>query len=178
MGTFRKATFATVIAVFGAALLSGCSGDENALDEYNANKADIDFTNAASVANYTQVILGRIDQQRGTDSAGKDYGDSMVAVHAASNSLLKSLAMPLGLGTRDTLDAEHQALRVYLNTLSGRSFDSAYIKNMVADHQAAVDLYNYEVAHGQQISIRSFASSQLPVLQAYLDKATAIAAQY
>ncbi|MBA4167892.1 MAG: DUF4142 domain-containing protein [Chitinophagaceae bacterium] len=178
MGKIKKAVLTSIVIAAGAAAFVGCSREEKTLDQYNASTADINFAKAASVSNFTEVTLGKLDTLKGLDSAGKAYGAMMIIDHTTSDSLLKSIANPLGLSTPDTLDSDHQALRAQLTGLSGRAFDSLYIKSMVADHQAAITLFTNEDKNGQEFQLRLYAHNQLPILQAHLDMATALAAKY
>ena len=178
MGKIRKALLGCITVAVGACVLTACTRDEQALDQYNANNVDINFARAASVSNYTEVTLGRLDTLKALDSAGKAYGAMMIMDHTSSDSALKAIAGPLGLSTPDTLDADHQALRTQLMGLSGRAFDSAYIKAMVDDHTKTIALFTNEDQKGQQFQLRTYAHNQLPILQAHLDMATTLAAKY
>jgi len=178
MRNFNKGIFACMGVVLAAMAWVGCSRADSALTQYNLNNADIEFVKAASMANYTELVLARLDTSMSTDSAMKDFGDMMIADHTPAGTQLKQLATEFGMTAVDTLDDAHVALRANLMTLSGRSFDSTYIKNMVLDHQAAVTLFQTESTNGQQQSIRAFAQSLLPTLQMHLDKATALASTY
>jgi putative membrane protein len=177
MGKIRKAIVTSIAVALGTVAFVGCSRDEKALDRDNANLADINFARAAAIGNYTEIALGRLDTL-GVDPDVKDFGAMMVADHSSWDSLLKSIAQPLGLSAPDSIDDAHAALKAQLLGLTGRAFDSVYIKNMVIDHQAAVDLYTAEKNNGQQYQLVLYAINQLPKLQEHLDKATVLAANY
>ena len=178
MGKIRKTVFAGVIVVLGTLAFAACSKNENAMDQYNANDADINFAKLASISNYTEITLGKLDTLKALDSAGKAFGAMMITDHFSSDSLLKSIANPIGLTTLDSLDATHQALRTQLMGLSGRAFDSVYIKNMVTDHMDAIALFTNEKNNGQYFQLKLYATNALPILQQHLDMATAISAKY
>ena len=61
-----------------------------------------------------------------------------------------------------------------LNSLSGHSFDSAYISSQVMDHQAAVTLFQNEISNGNNSSVKSYASTYLPHIQMHLQKADSL----
>lgn len=162
-----------------AVAIAACTrADDRGPDAANANNADILFVKLASASNYAEIALAKVDTLKATDSAVKDFGNMMIMDHMVAGDKLKAIALPLGLAVIDTLDAAHQALRTQLMALSGYSFDSLYIHSQVADHQAAVLIFQNEVSQGQYAQLRTFASSQLPILQEHLDKATAIAAGF
>jgi putative membrane protein len=178
MRKIRKATNTLTALAIGASVFMGCTRNENGLDHINANTADINFARAAAMSNFTEVTLGKLDTLKGVDSAVKVFGNMMITDHTTSDSLLKSIANPLGLSTPDSLDANHQALRTQLTGLTGRAFDSVYIHSQVADHQAAVDLFTAETTNGQQYQLKLYATNMLPTLQQHLAKATELAANF
>jgi len=179
MENIRKAVAICIAVGASASLLISCFKDgDKALDQINASTADIRFVKAAAISNYTEVMLGKLDTAKALDVNVKAFGAMMITVHTTADSLLKTIANPLGLSTPDSLDNAHIALKVQLTALSGRAFDSVYIHSQVSDHQAAVDLYQAEIAGGQQGQLKLFASNHLPLLQDHLQAATALAANY
>jgi putative membrane protein len=60
--------------------------------------------------------------------------------------------------------------------LSGRTFDKAYIKGMIKDHQEDIAEFNKEVSSGRDPDAKAYAQATLPTLQAHLKKIESIAA--
>jgi len=95
-----------------------------------------------------------------------------------AGSKLKPIASGLGLYAPDSLDAKHVALKGQLSLLSGRAFDSVYIHSQVEDHQAAIDLFEDQVADGKQQDLKNFANETLPNLRMHKAHADSLANLY
>jgi len=132
----------------------------------------------ASMANTAEVGAGQMAAAKATDEDVQDFGNFMVTEHGTSETQLKGLADSLGLYAPDSLDVEHVALKMQLDSLDGRAFDSAYIHAQVTDHQNAIGLFQNEIDNGRNSRLIDFATSQMPHLQMHLQKADSIAAKF
>lgn len=158
-------------------LVYGCS---KGTDEQQAiiSGTDLRFVMMASMNNFTEVQLGQLASDSGESESITAFGDQMVMDHATANSELKQISGPLNLHAPDSMDAAHVALRDQLLALSGRSFDSVYIHNQVADHQVALHLFLDQAQSGRYKTLRDFAREKVPVLQMHLQEAMNLAAAY
>lgn len=98
----------------------------------------------------------------------------MVTEHGMAQTELKNIGASLGRNVPDTVDAEHQALMVRLNSLSGYSFDTAYINSQVKDHQKTITIFQMELNDGDNQSLRNYAGKYLPNIQLHLQKADSL----
>ena len=160
-----------VAASLCAVVFTACDKDD---DDDKVNSADRDFVMMASLSNNAEVGAGQLAASKGTNAAVKMYGQQMVTEHTAAQADLRSRASAVGLSAPDTIDAEHRAKMVYLNSLSGRSFDTAYINSQVMDHAKTVTIFNTEISNGSNQSIRSYAAEKLPHIQAHFNRADSI----
>jgi predicted outer membrane protein len=63
------------------------------------------------------------------------------------------------------LDSEHERMREKLQTQHGKAFDDQYVRDMVEDHNKAVELFRQEERSGQHPELKQFAQKALPTLE-------------
>jgi putative membrane protein len=141
------------------------------------NNADRVFVHAAAIGGMAEVEFGRLAEQKGQSDAVKEFGRRMVEDHGKANERLTSLAKEDGIAVPDDLDAEHQAMRDRLESLSGAEFDLAYLQGQVVDHQKTAQLLEYEIGSGQDIELKSFAAEILPLVLQHLRTAQDLQAE-
>lgn len=98
----------------------------------------------------------------------KNFGAKMVQDHTAANDKLASLAATKKITLPKRPDAKQRAMLKKLGKKSGASFDSAYIKEEIADHKATVALMQREISSGKDADAKAFASETLPVVKEQL----------
>jgi putative membrane protein len=130
-------------------------------------KADDPFFNKASQANLAEIQAGKLAESKG-DSKVKSLGTQMVQDHTKAENELTDLAKKQGLNIAMSPDAEHKQALADMVKLSGKAFDSAYMKSQLTDHQAAVDLFTQEAANGIDPSAKAYATKYLPKLKMHL----------
>jgi len=140
-------------------------------------RADAAFIREAASANLMEVQLGQTAQARATNSAVKQFGQRMVNDHTNLENQLTSMAASNGLQLKQSLSSKHQDEVNRLNKLSGQSFDSAYMKLMVQDHQADIAKFQSQSQSAKSVPVRTFATNALPVLQQHLSLATQVSSQ-
>ena len=98
-----------------------------------------------------------------------EYGDKIPAddrdVVTKANDELKGLAAKKNVTLPASLDAKHKALQQKLEKQKGAAFDSAYMEEMVKDHQQAVALFQREAKSGKDPDTKAWAEKTLPTLQ-------------
>lgn len=161
--------------MFGAGLcltvLAACTKDD---DDKAVNDTDRNYVVMASMSNNAEIAAGQVAATKATNAMVKTYGQQMVSEHTPAQADLKSRVSALSLTAPDTVDAEHKALMVKLNSLSGYSFDTAYMNSQVKDHAKTVDIFNTEINGGNNTSIRGFAIDNLPHIQMHYNKADSL----
>lgn len=162
----KKMFFATATL---AMVLMACDKDEDQL-----NSTDRDFIRMTSISNNAEVMAGNLAVSKGTSAMVKSFGSHMVTEHSLAQTDLKSRASEVGVQVADTVDAEHRALMTYLNSLSGYSFDTAYINSQVKDHQKTINIFQTEINGGRHQRIRSYANEYLPHIQMHFNRADSI----
>ncbi len=143
-------------------------------DNNNANSTDQNFVMMASLSNNAEVGAGQLAASKGNSAMVKMFGQHMVDEHVPAQADLKNRALGISIAAPDTIDAEHKALMARLNSLSGYSFDTAYINSQIKDHAKTLDVFNTEINGGNNQSIKSFATDNIGHIQEHYNKADSI----
>jgi putative membrane protein len=141
------------------------------------NNPDRLFVRTAAIGGMAEDEFGQLAEQKGQSDAVKEFGRLMIADHGKANERLIDLAKEDGIAVPHELDAEHEAMRARLESLSGAEFDLAYLQVQVVDHQKTVQLLEYEIGSGQDVELKSFAAESLPVVLRHLRSAQDIQAE-
>jgi putative membrane protein len=141
-----------------------------------ADSPDSSFYKNAAEGGMSEVELGELAQQKGSNPAVRDFGAMMVKDHSAANEKLKALAASKQVSLPDSPSMTQKASKTKLNLLSGDSFDKSYIKGMIEDHKQDIKEFQKEVSEGKDAQAKAFASATLPTLQMHLQKIQSVAA--
>jgi putative membrane protein len=171
----------TILLVIAITCLSfyGCSKKNEAKDTTrDVNGTDSSFLKMAIAANNGAFEIDQIGYANLTDSVLKGFNIIEIAEHDTMKTELRAIANALKVVVPDSLDMEFAALKEQLLTLSGREFDSVYIHNKAEHLETFVTLLGREVQNGNNISLRNFAYTKLPILQTHLQIADTLANHY
>lgn len=153
--------------------------------------ADQQFISKAAAAGQAEVEMGRLGQQQAQNDEVKRFAARMVEDHSRVNAELRSLSTGKGLAwldsststttTASAASGPHPALGQVsasarrdlerLQRSSGASFDTEFMKQMVADHRTAVAEFQRAATTATDPEVRSFAQKTLPGLQDHLQQA-------
>jgi putative membrane protein len=131
------------------------------------SQVDEAFFNKASQANLAEIQAGKLAESKGSSKI-QTLGKQMVTDHTTAENELTDLAKKQNLKIAMSPDAEHQQALKDLATLSGKSFDSAYMKSQLVDHKVAISLFSAEAANGTDPAAKSYAAKYLPKLKMHL----------
>lgn len=140
-----------------------------------ASNPDEAFYKKAGEGGLAEVQLGRLAQDKSPTASVKDFGALMVTDHTAANDKLKAIAMSKGVSLPTSPSIGQMATKAKLDALTGTTFDKSYIKDMVADHEQTIQLFQKEADSGQDPDAKAFAATTLPTLEGHLKKIRAIA---
>jgi putative membrane protein len=173
----KKIIFAGLL-LYAASTIS-CK-DKNEDDNTNGNtpisEMDRNFMVNAGYSNVAEIDAAQLAMTRSTHDSVRMFATMMLTDHQQAYNELKTLGTDLGVTIPQEPDNEHKQIKQQLMTLSGRAFDSAYMKVQVMDHQKAVTLFNTESNSGQHQRVKNYANKFLPGLRLHLTKAQSIAA--
>jgi putative membrane protein len=137
----------------------------------NASTRDAHFVWQASAANQAEVALGRLAQQRGQTTNEQNFGRMLETDHTTAESRLSMIAEPLMLKTAPGPDPMQASLYQHLQSVPPDQFDTDFNHAMIHVHQHAIQLFQREVATGQNTQLRGYAQQSLPTLQNHLQVA-------
>jgi len=135
--------------------------------------ADKTFATEAAHGGLAEVQMGQLALQKASSPQVKEFAQRMVTDHTQANQELMQLAKSENLNLPTQLDTKHKADMDRLSTMSGSAFDTAYMQNMVQDHQKTVADFQKQSQSGSDPSLKSFAQKYLPALQQHLQMAQA-----
>ena len=151
-----------------------------------------------------EVASSRLAQQKSQNAQIKQFAEHMVRDHTKTTQELQQLiqqvpgsgagaATPLPNGREsqgtaqsgqvtnaqggpqhEGLDQQHTALLQQLQAASGAEFDRIYVRQQVAAHQQAVDLFGNYSRSGDNPLLKQWAAKTLPDLQEHLKLAQAL----
>jgi putative membrane protein len=141
-----------------------------------ASVPDSAFYKDAAEGGLAEVQLGKLAQEKAANPAVKDFGAMMVSDHSAANAKLTAIASAKNIELPKSPSVAQMATKGKLMLLSGDTFDKAYIKDMIADHEDDIALFKKEAQSGQDPDAKAYAIATLPTLEAHLKKIQSIAA--
>jgi putative membrane protein len=130
------------------------------------------FASQAAIIGKAEIELGQIALKNTQDEGVRKYAQRMVKDHGAADKKLKAIAAKENLQLPQSLDAEHESLKMKLQSLKGADFDRAYMSAMAKGHDKAVALFE-SVSQQPQMSgeLKQFAASTLPTLEQHQEMA-------
>jgi putative membrane protein len=131
-------------------------------------QSDMQFAQEAAIGGMTEVELGKLAVKNGESPQVKSLGQRMIDDHSKANQELKSIAAKNNITLPTDLDAKHKAMVDKMSSMSGASFDQAYIQGMVKDHQEDITLFQKEAKSGTNVDLKTWAGATMPTLQDHL----------
>jgi putative membrane protein len=128
-------------------------------------------------ANTVDSTGGVVAQQKGTNPAVKQFGQTMVTDHGGVNKQAVALAGRLNLTpeanpTSNQLTQGGQQSASQLSGLSGAAFDRAYIDHEVEYHQTVLDALDQTlIPNAQNGELKALLQQTRPAVAAHLDMA-------
>lgn len=138
--------------------------------------SDKKFVDQVAEGGLAEVELGKMAIEKASSTEVKKFGERMVRDHSKANDELKEVAQEDGITLPDHLNTKDQMLKERLSKLSGQSFDSLYMRNMVKDHKADLADFAHE-GKSSHDNVAQFAEKTLPTLRSHLHEAERIAPQ-
>src|SRR3979411_1015774 len=109
---------------------------------------DQSFVKQAGQDGMAEVEMANVAAEKATSDDVKRFASRMLEDHSKANAELAALAQSKNLKVPTKLDIKHRAMVDALKVRSGASFDAAYAKHMVADHNKAISLFTKESQSG------------------------------
>ncbi len=123
------------------------------------------FLNKAAKSGAEEVAVSRIAQERATNPKVKEMARKIVSDHEKMNSDLMALAAAQQVSLPDDLAKQDDKLMSrWQKKEMGADFDKEYVKQMVRDHEDAIELFG-TAAKSEDPQIAALAGKALPKLQ-------------
>ena len=140
------------------------------------NTIDRQFVTKAAQSDLTEIKTSQLALKSSQNPQVLQCAREMIQAHTESSSKLKPISNQLGLVLPKSLDAENQALVNQLKTLSGTSFDRAYMNGQVNGHTRTQAVFETELQQGMNTQLKAFASEILPMVSMHLQMAKSLTA--
>jgi putative membrane protein len=132
---------------------------------------DQKFVAKAAQGGMAEVDLGNVAKQNGSNEVVKQFGDRMVTDHSKANDELKSLAQQKSWTLPSQPKASDKSKQERLSKMTGASFDKAYMRDMVMDHQNDVKEFQKCASSCSDPDLKAWAAKTVPTLQDHLKMA-------
>jgi len=136
-----------------------------------AGDKDQQFLRHAASDGLAEVQLGQMAAEQATNPEVQRFGQRMVTDHTKANQELMALAQSKNISIPKEIDKKHQKTAEALAKKHGTSFDREYMRDMVTDHEKAVQLFTTAAKEGHDADVKAFANKTLPTLQEHLQMA-------
>jgi putative membrane protein len=135
-----------------------------------------EFVDKAGTSGLAEVEMGQLGVQKAKNNQVKAFAKQIVADHTKANQELVTVTKGKGVQVPASRTDMHKAMMdKFQQQEAGKSFDRAYMEQMIEDHKAAVELF--ETAADDEnldINLRGYAKATLPTLRDHLKQAQTI----
>ncbi len=132
-----------------------------------------DFLTTAVQGDNSEIMLGKLAEQKGGTAAVRHFGTTLVTDHTKAKTQATTLASSMSVSLPANAQPQAQSEADKLSKMSGTDFDNEFLSYMVTDHQKDIDDFTKEAnAHDGKAS--ALAKKQLPTLKKHLRLAQAL----
>ncbi|HEY3403368.1 MAG TPA: DUF4142 domain-containing protein [Ohtaekwangia sp.] len=166
------------MVVLSCVIMYACSDDTGSTEEDILQQADRDFMDQASYSSHAAIEFGSLAEVKGESDAVRIYGSAIADDQADALNDLEELAAYFQYTIPAGLDADAEEIKTAPETLTGISFDSAYIKTQVLAHAETEALFEYQIQNGKNKRLVNYAQGLLPEIRMYSAVADSIQAVF
>lgn len=143
------------------------TNDEN-FEDRDLEK-DADFVVNTLAANYAEIELAKLAQQRSVDEDIKAIARQLEADHTAIVQELTSYAERNGIEVPVAESEEHRDKRTKLAEKDADDFDEELCKMLVDNHEKSIDNFEKREDKTEDTELKSWISKTLPTLKSHLN---------
>jgi len=136
---------------------------------------DKEFMTDAARGGMVEVQLGNAAARSAASNEVKQFGQRVATDHSQMSQTLRRLAAALNVELPQELEPEQRNMISRLQNLSGKAFDSEYMKMMIDDHMKDIPEFERAASQATNPEVKQFASQALPMLRDHLKMARDIA---
>ena len=123
------------------------------------SKQDTKYMAKTAQGLISEVTLGKMAQERASDERVKQFGKRMVDDHGKDLQQLKQLASQKKVTLPESSDSEQTREADKLGKLSGKGFDTEYVKYEAKDHKEDVEDQGKEMKTSADPDLKKFATA-------------------
>ena len=135
------------------------------------NDKDKDFVTSAGKGGKAEVELAQDALTHATNADVKSFAQKLVDDHTKANGELEQFATSHGVTIPTEVEAKAKEVKERLMKLTGKSFDQAFLKQMVDDHTSTIKAFEDESKNGTDADLKSWVDKTLPTLRDHLKMA-------
>jgi len=132
---------------------------------------DKEFVINAGKGGKAEVEVATDALQHATNADVKAFAQKIVDDHTKANDKLAAIATSKDVTIPSEMQGEMKQVKERLLKLTGKSFDQAFVKQMVDDHTATIAKFEDESANGTDAEVKAFVDEALPTLRDHLKMA-------
>lgn len=176
----KRTAVMLALGLAGALAASGAMAQNSGITNNTArtkpaDRASKSFIKDAIEGDIAEVDVGKLAQEKGQSQGVKDFGAMLIKDHSEHKAKAEEAASQLGVKPPTSSSMAEKATYAKLKLLSGTSFDNAFAKAMVKDHQQDIKEFQKESAKSDPAG--KLAQETLPVLHKHLEAAQQLAAR-
>ncbi|MDB5828384.1 MAG: hypothetical protein JWQ73_2604 [Variovorax sp.] len=170
LGAACALSVGTATAQTQAAPKSGAQADSGAT--LKLSRADEGMLKDIAQANAAEIAAGKLALEKSQNADVKKFAQMMVDDHTKGLGDVQALAQSKGFEAPNDPDIKHKAMAVELKALSGKTFDTQYVKQSgVSDHEATAKLLQKTQSTAKDLEVKALATKMLPIVQGHLEHA-------
>jgi len=150
-------------------------GSPNGTPQMDPYTTDKDFIRSVAESSATEVQLGKLAQDKGSNDNVKELGKQMVEAHTKTGEQMKQAAAALKIQLPADPPRKAKKAEEKLAKLSGPDFDHAYAKMAADEQKQAVRQFEHEAKDGKVPGVKDFAAKNLPAEQEFQKHAEEVA---
>ena len=131
-------------------------------------KDDITFANNAATISLSEIELGKLAIEKGSDKRIKNFGTLLVKQHTKTHRKLKLIALAKKLTLPTAPDTITQKEITSLSQLSGKAFDKAFLDQTTADQEKNLQLFEAAAKRVYDKDLRKIANRDVLVIKRHI----------
>ncbi len=132
------------------------------------SSTDQTFVDKAAKGGIYGLELGKVAMEKAQTPAVKAFAENMVKENQTMNTELESIAQRKGISSVRPLEKDQRQGLDKLSKMSGKDFDTEFMKTALEEHQNTLAAFQQEAKSGQDKDLQHFAANTVPVLQNHI----------
>ena len=145
--------------------------NEAKFDTIDSKEDDSEFLVDQAEINLAEIEIGKLAQQKSTNTEVKKFGKMLVDEHTKSASEVSALAKAKNFTLPTSLTEDGQEEYNKLNEKTGLDFDKKFADMMIDGHEKAIDKLKKASENAKDAEIKTWASNNIAGLTAHLEHA-------